>query len=322
MKEKLFIALLCMLMLIAMHGSAEAKHPRKSKKGQPQLKIDWNNTDTLNQIIQTSMAGGDARVGLRVVDSLIARTLNQGIYPLQELLSKVKLLSRLGKKQEALALLNQQRDYELNQPVEIDHVCEQYIGYYQGIGQTDSALSISQLLNRRLNMKIDKVVHDKNYEAHLSGKMKEDLSRSQQLTQNRDKQLQMFIWISCGVMALLMGLLVWLMASKRKQKHNQQKLQSQMQHTQTQIEKAFEEEERISTEIKKMKEQVARIDAERNMMKQNMAASTSETLPLLKSQLEAIIRENKEAIPVEKYMQLQNTITRFNKQMRDVAGSE
>lgn len=92
-----------------------------------------------------------------------------------------------------------------------------------------------------------------------------------------------------------------------------------MDHTRLQIDKAFEEGDRINLEIRSMKEQVSRIEAEKKQLRQNITDSTTETLPLLRQQLDALAKENTGALPVEKYMAIQNTITRLNKQLRDMS---
>ncbi len=312
-----------MLFVLALPDTASAKKKKPMKKAQPVFTTDWNNSDSLFYNFEQKYEQQNWTLALRISDSVLFRKVQFDSDKLVDhQLKRVGALAAAKRKAEAMQLLQQMKSQVPDGTDSTGSLRVQIIDAYKAMGENDSALIEVERLHlnsmQRLNEKVGRL--NENLLAQKSEI--ESLSETNAAMRARNSQLNIVLWLSIGFALLFASFGLAALLKNRKLKKRQASQREQMIHTQTQIEKAFDEEERITAEIKKMKEQVARNEAEKNLLKQNVKESTGETLPLLKSQLEAIIRENKEAIPVESYMQLQNTITRFNKQMRDVAGLE
>ena len=309
-----------LLILLLSCGTAEAKKPnRKSKpvKIKSTFTTDWTNVDSLIYHYQQRKTAGDFINALRIGDSLMIHpTMQSKINLLTQ--QKIGLLDSLGKKAEVLTALKTWR-IALTSTDSLAHYAPTLAAGFASCNDFKSAYEIDQIVAQAHVSELEKMQFSLDSLQKNADEEKAISAKSIHLAQDLTNTTRLFLWI-VGALALLLAIACIILIVKQFNMRKQhEKLGAQMDHTRTQIDKAFEEGDRINLEIRSMKEQVSRIEAEKKQLRQNIADSTSETLPLLRQQLDALAKENTGALPVEKYMALQNTITRLNKQLRDLS---
>lgn len=311
---------LLLIPLLIVCFSGEAKKPvRKSKpvKANAAFNTDWSNSDSMQFHYQQRKLNGDFTTALRIGDSLIHHPAMQSKVNVLTL-QKIDLLDSLGRKSEVLNSLKSWRTALTSQD-SLAYYAMQLSTRFASCSDFQSAHEIDQLMVQDQSQRLEKLHFSLDSLQKNAIEENSKHERSLDLAQGQVTSSRIFLWL-LGMLAFILAIVCIILILKQFKMRNQhEKLGAQMDHTRTQIDKAFEEGDRINAEIRSMKEQMARIEAEKKQLRQNIADSTTETLPLLRQQLDALAKENTGALPVEKYMAIQNTITRLNKQLRDMS---
>lgn len=309
-------ALLAVFLLVS--STLEAKKPVKKKKpAKVSFTTDWKNADSIQYHLELRKAMGDYSTAIRLTDSLMSLPGGQSGWNLLQI-QKANLLDSADKKNDLL--LHLQSWYaSLKTTDSLSKYASELAIRLSKAGDLKSALELSEFMNHEKSEKIEALVKSLAESELAENKKKEELEGKLKQSIEDEKSMRILLWIFVILAVIALSGCVFLLMKRSRMLRQHDKLGAQMDHTRTQIEKAFEEGDRINAEIRTMKEQVARIEAEKKYMRQNIESSTAETLPLLKQQLDALARENPGNIPVEKYMAIQNTITRLNKQLRDLS---
>lgn len=311
-----------LLILVALFLSSSMEAKRVVRKTKPvaaksKFDTDWKNTDSLVFYYNQKISTGDYVTALRIADSILKHPSLQShvnIYSLK----KISLLDSLGRKNDALFALNAWKETLISSD-SLSLYSELLQERFESAGDFKTAMELGHLIQSSqsehalfLQQSIDSLEQKNQEMKTLSG----SIAKASILAEQKNK---IIFWTLISLAVILATVCAWLIVRQVRMRNQHEKLGAQMDHTRTQIDKAFEEGDRINAEIRSMKEQMARIEAEKKQMRQNISDSTSETLPLLRQQLDALAKENSGALPVEKYMAIQNTITRLNKQLRDMS---
>ncbi|MFM9986321.1 MAG: hypothetical protein ACKVOK_13870 [Flavobacteriales bacterium] len=308
-----------LLILLLLCFTAEAKKPNRRAKPvkiKSTFTTDWTNVDSLIYYYQQRKTAGDFVSALRIGDSLMAHPAMQSKINLLTQ-QKLELLDSLGKKAEVLTALKIWR-IALTSTDSLSTYATTLAAGFASCNDYKSAYEVDQFISQTQATEMEKLKFA--LDSIQKNEVEEKLKREKAIQQAKDiaNTSHLFLWVVSALVFILAVVCIILIVKQFKMRQQHEKLGAQMDHTRTQIDKAFEEGDRINLEIRSMKEQVSRIEAEKKQLRQNVADSTSETLPLLRQQLDALAKENTGALPVEKYMAIQNTITRLNKQLRDM----
>lgn len=320
MKIKYIFILVISTLLTLWCNTAQAKKRRPAINTMaPAFSTDWTNADSLRFYYHSKLASGDSATAYRIADSLIFQHFNQfdSVYTYLQ----PKTTWQVRHFQQALAIAS------------IDSIASKF-----GKNSSDASASVQmhlKIASLYARTKMFEKAHEQQQLAmpHLLNALSNYASQTAEVEvlKNENETLQKALkdeqavhtknFIMYAIAGLVfLCILLFLIFRLIKVRNRQKNLDEQIAHTRNQVEKSMEEEESTKREIKYLKEQMSRVEFENNQLKKNIKESTTETLPLLRSQLDGIVKESQDAIPVEKYMQLQNIITRFNKQMREATG--
>ncbi len=320
MKIRHIIILLASALCMLWCNTAEAKKIRPARAiAAPAFSTDWTNADSLRFYYHTKLAAGDTAMAFRIADSLMFHHLTQFDSVYNYLEQKTNWQVRhFQNAMAAVTIDSVASKFEKKGLAEnvLAHVHLKLAALYAQTKMFEKAHAQQQMaIPYLIKTETDYASQSIALEAAKKEKEKIDI----ELKNEKEKSVRNLTIFGIAGLVLL-GSLIFLVLRLLKVRNKQKNLDDQIAHTRNQMEKSMEEEESTKREIKYLKEQMSRVEFENNQLKKNIKESTTETLPLLRSQLDGIVKESQDAIPVEKYMQLQNTITRFNKQMREATG--
>jgi HAMP domain-containing protein len=315
--KHLFYYMLCLpLLMFSVQLHAKKRRPIKAAAA-PVVQTDWSNADSVKGFYHKLLLQGDSTTAYSVADSLILKHCANFDSAYFYLAPKTAWQVNHFQAAKAIKTLDDvvAKFQNNNNQTQVDL---KLATLYASANVFDKAYQLQSSAATGLQAAEDEL---EKQNAKLADAENENKKHVKAI-ENAESNIKSIITIAAIVGALLLIVAIWAIAKLIRLSRHHKKQEEQIAHTQLQVEKASDEEEIMKREVKNLKEQLSRSTFENNQLKKNISESTKETLPLLRSQLESAVKESQNALPVEKYMQLQNTITRFNKQMREITGVE